>query len=118
MLRRLRLIVGRHLAVAQTHDDFVPAFPIVDQCLGGRERLEVQALFLFLLAVAGETVLGKKRFDDRVEAGARRGCQQRRPAGDGRGRKSLFLGGSNDRQGKNQRGGQRYTQRRSCASPV
>ena len=88
---------------------------------GGRERLEVQALLLFLLAVAGEAVLGEKRFDDRVEAGRRR-VREKLWMG-GRlprlgGWRRLLLRRSDDGQREDQDAHEQGTRHPRCASPV
>ena len=69
VLVRLRLVFGRHLASRSLPDDFFPRIRIVGQGADRRERLEVDILLLFLVAVAGVAVLGQERLDDRVEAG-------------------------------------------------
>src|SRR4030095_1758282 len=81
MLRRLRLVVWRHLAAAQLHDDFVPSLAIVDQGFDRRECLEVQIFLVLLVAMAWKAVLGEERLDDPLEPAGRSGCQRSRLPG-------------------------------------
>jgi hypothetical protein len=62
---------GRHLAATESADDLVPLVAMFDERRARLERLEVEIVFLLLVAVAVEAVLREKRFDECIEAGWR-----------------------------------------------
>ena len=73
-LRFLRLVLldGRHFLALELPGDLFPALTVLDERGRIGELLEVQILFVLLVAVTAVAVLGKEWCDQAVEPGSRR----------------------------------------------
>jgi hypothetical protein len=88
LFRRLLFFERWHFPSAKLANDLVPLLAMIDEGRARVERLQVEIVLLFLVAVAGKAVLREERLDDGVEArtrprGRRRGLRGRsgRPLG-------------------------------------
>ncbi len=90
VFRRLRLLFGGHLPVAQLQHDLVPAIAIVDERLDRREGFEVQLLLVFLVAVTADAVRRQEGLEGAFESVGRGGRQDGRARGRGGGLRRLL----------------------------